>query len=280
MVLTAVLTSQACGAWLDFVLRRGWPLLAGDDPGAADPRGRCGPLPRRRPGPRTACMRRRLLLPSDRRCTWQSCPTAARRGARRSPPAERTRGGGGGCGAAAPGVGVDAAAALRPGTAGHRGDSRRCAPSSTGPTTSRCAPRCAWRTGELWPIPVTLDLPRTGRRTADARPEGSTLRARGEDVAVLWLRSAWRPDRQSGGGRPSSAPPTRRTPASGCAAAREPPLVRQRSAGGAAGSPRTTRSGRCATRRPRSARILAERGMARGSSPSRPATRCTGPIRS
>ena len=32
MVITAVLTSQACGAWLDFVLRRGWPLLAGDDP--------------------------------------------------------------------------------------------------------------------------------------------------------------------------------------------------------------------------------------------------------
>ena len=32
LVLTAVLTSQLCGAWLDFVLRRGWPLLTGDGP--------------------------------------------------------------------------------------------------------------------------------------------------------------------------------------------------------------------------------------------------------
>lgn len=32
LVVTAVLTSQLCGAWLDFVLRRGWPLLAGDEP--------------------------------------------------------------------------------------------------------------------------------------------------------------------------------------------------------------------------------------------------------
>jgi hypothetical protein len=37
LVLTAVLTSQACGAWLDFVLRRGWPLLAGDDREAPAP---------------------------------------------------------------------------------------------------------------------------------------------------------------------------------------------------------------------------------------------------
>ena len=29
LVLLAVLTSQAAGAWLDFVLRRGWPLLSG-----------------------------------------------------------------------------------------------------------------------------------------------------------------------------------------------------------------------------------------------------------
>jgi hypothetical protein len=29
--VTAVLTSQACGFWLDFVLRRGWPLLSGAD---------------------------------------------------------------------------------------------------------------------------------------------------------------------------------------------------------------------------------------------------------
>ncbi|SFL25069.1 cation:proton antiporter [Geodermatophilus ruber] len=32
LVLTAVLTSQACGFWLDFVLRRGWPLLATEGP--------------------------------------------------------------------------------------------------------------------------------------------------------------------------------------------------------------------------------------------------------
>ena len=31
LVITAVLTSQACGFWLDFVLRKGWPLLSGDD---------------------------------------------------------------------------------------------------------------------------------------------------------------------------------------------------------------------------------------------------------
>lgn len=31
LVLTAVLTSQACGFWLDHVLRRGWPLLSGED---------------------------------------------------------------------------------------------------------------------------------------------------------------------------------------------------------------------------------------------------------
>jgi hypothetical protein len=27
-----VLTSQAAGAWLEFVLRKGWPLLSGDTP--------------------------------------------------------------------------------------------------------------------------------------------------------------------------------------------------------------------------------------------------------
>jgi Kef-type K+ transport system membrane component KefB len=32
LVLTAVLTSQACGAWLDLVLRRGWPLLSSEGP--------------------------------------------------------------------------------------------------------------------------------------------------------------------------------------------------------------------------------------------------------
>ncbi|HEX6382578.1 MAG TPA: hypothetical protein VF180_15145, partial [Acidimicrobiia bacterium] len=31
LVLTAVLTSQACGFWLQHVLRKGWPLLSGDD---------------------------------------------------------------------------------------------------------------------------------------------------------------------------------------------------------------------------------------------------------
>jgi Kef-type K+ transport system membrane component KefB len=36
LVLTAVLTSQACGVWLAFVLRRDWPLLSGGSP--ASPR--------------------------------------------------------------------------------------------------------------------------------------------------------------------------------------------------------------------------------------------------
>lgn len=31
LVLTAVLTSQACGFWLGHVLRKGWPLLSGED---------------------------------------------------------------------------------------------------------------------------------------------------------------------------------------------------------------------------------------------------------
>jgi Kef-type K+ transport system membrane component KefB len=32
LVVTAVLTSQACGVWLDYVLRRGWPLLSSEGP--------------------------------------------------------------------------------------------------------------------------------------------------------------------------------------------------------------------------------------------------------
>jgi Kef-type K+ transport system membrane component KefB len=36
LVVTAVLTSQACGVWLDFVLRKGWPLLASE--GRVEPR--------------------------------------------------------------------------------------------------------------------------------------------------------------------------------------------------------------------------------------------------
>jgi hypothetical protein len=32
LVLVAVLTSQAAGAWLEFVLRKGWPLLSMDVP--------------------------------------------------------------------------------------------------------------------------------------------------------------------------------------------------------------------------------------------------------
>ena len=31
LVVTAVLTSQAAGFWLDYVLRKGWPLLSGAD---------------------------------------------------------------------------------------------------------------------------------------------------------------------------------------------------------------------------------------------------------
>ena len=32
LVLVAILTSQAAGAWLQFVLRKGWPLLSVDEP--------------------------------------------------------------------------------------------------------------------------------------------------------------------------------------------------------------------------------------------------------
>ncbi|SFL25095.1 sulfate adenylyltransferase [Geodermatophilus ruber] len=49
-------------------------------------------------------------------------------------------------------------------------------------------------TGELWPIPVTLDLPECVVAAASSAG-GLTLCARGADLAVLWLREAWRPDR-------------------------------------------------------------------------------------
>jgi hypothetical protein len=32
LVVAAVLTSQLAGAWLDYVLRKGWPLLKPDAP--------------------------------------------------------------------------------------------------------------------------------------------------------------------------------------------------------------------------------------------------------
>ncbi|MBM7808953.1 sulfate adenylyltransferase [Geodermatophilus bullaregiensis] len=48
--------------------------------------------------------------------------------------------------------------------------------------------------GELWPVPVTLDLPEHVVEAATAAG-GLTLRARGADLAVLWLQTAWRPDR-------------------------------------------------------------------------------------
>src|ERR1700760_1295294 len=31
LVLVAVLTSQAAGAWLEYVIRKGWPLLSGEE---------------------------------------------------------------------------------------------------------------------------------------------------------------------------------------------------------------------------------------------------------
>ena len=37
LVLVAVLTSQAAGAWLEFVLRRGWPLLSAESVYPAQP---------------------------------------------------------------------------------------------------------------------------------------------------------------------------------------------------------------------------------------------------
>jgi sulfate adenylyltransferase len=51
-------------------------------------------------------------------------------------------------------------------------------------------------TGELWPVPVTLDLPEDVVERA-ASAGGVVLRARGIDVAVLWLEAAWRPDRRA-----------------------------------------------------------------------------------
>ncbi|MGY1779684.1 sulfate adenylyltransferase [Geodermatophilus sp. SYSU D01036] len=48
--------------------------------------------------------------------------------------------------------------------------------------------------GELWPVPVTLDVPEHVVEVATAAG-GLTLQARGVDLAVLWLETAWQPDR-------------------------------------------------------------------------------------
>lgn len=37
LVILAVLTSQAAGAWLDYVLRKGWPLLTESSERVAHP---------------------------------------------------------------------------------------------------------------------------------------------------------------------------------------------------------------------------------------------------
>ena len=37
LVLLAVLTSQAAGAWLEYVLRKGWPLFSSDSAPAGEP---------------------------------------------------------------------------------------------------------------------------------------------------------------------------------------------------------------------------------------------------
>ncbi len=47
LILVAVFTSQAAGAWLEYVLRKGWPLLSGSR-GAAAPESVLQPLPVRR----------------------------------------------------------------------------------------------------------------------------------------------------------------------------------------------------------------------------------------
>ncbi|MGY1620346.1 sulfate adenylyltransferase [Geodermatophilus sp. SYSU D00691] len=58
---------------------------------------------------------------------------------------------------------------------------------------SVCA-RMRLTSGELWPVPVTLDVP--GHVVEAAHLAGGlTLRARGADVAVLWMRGTWCPDR-------------------------------------------------------------------------------------
>jgi hypothetical protein len=39
LVITAVVTSQACGAWLRYVLHKGWPLLASNPEETWGPQG-------------------------------------------------------------------------------------------------------------------------------------------------------------------------------------------------------------------------------------------------
>src|SRR5947208_16921800 len=59
LVLAAVLTSQMAGAWLDYVLRRGWPLLTPAATGAAA-------IVSAKARPSAACVRRRRR----RRPSW------------------------------------------------------------------------------------------------------------------------------------------------------------------------------------------------------------------
>jgi Kef-type K+ transport system membrane component KefB len=53
LVVTAVLTSQVCGVWLDYVLRKGWPLLSSEGPVEPTKPGRASPeVPSQAPAPR------------------------------------------------------------------------------------------------------------------------------------------------------------------------------------------------------------------------------------
>ena len=127
--------------------------------------------------------------------------------------------------------------------------------------------------GTLWPIPVTLDVPDAvgcrlgpGAKLVLRDPEGVPL-------AVLHVDDAWRPD-QEAEAQQVLGTSDESIPAS-------PTFGGGREAGTSAassrdwGGPGTTTSGSCGTRRP-SCRPSSHAAAGTGSSPSRPATRCTG----
>lgn len=75
LVLTAVLTSQACGVWLTFVLRRGWPLLSSE-----------GPLEQHKPATVTAGELNRVAVTLTGRAAWRWASTRSSRNCRRASP--------------------------------------------------------------------------------------------------------------------------------------------------------------------------------------------------
>ena len=131
--------------------------------------------------------------------------------------------------------------------------------------------------GTLWPIPITLDVT---EELAETLTQGDRLALRdpkGVMLAVVHVEELFRPDRRAeaegvyGTDQPGAP---RRGPGAG-----RPPVVHRRAGRGRRSCRPTTTSGRSASH-PASCGRSSPSRAGTGSSPSRPATRCTGPTRS